>query len=225
MNQFGRLLVGTCAAGMLCCTAAPARADTRLELGVRSGYGIAFGNLRSGTKLNGFIAGQVPLWVDLGARFAGHYYFGAYFSYGFGINGNALNDACDFDKKTSGSDLECSTSDVRLGFQYAYHFEPPGELDPWLGVGIGYEWAGVSEKAPGGATINGSYHGTEFVNLQAGLDVPVNDKFAVGPFATFGLGQYGSASESGGGASSSSEIAGKAVHEWLFLGARANYSF
>jgi len=224
MRSLGRLLVGACAGGVLFCLAEPAHADTKLELGLRTGYGIPFGDAAGGGggKVNELIAGQIPIWLDVGARFSDHYYLGLYYSYGFGINGSAFSDGCDADKQASGADISCSTSDMRLGIQYAYHLKPPGELDPWLGIGVGYEWLKASESA-GGVSASTTAHGWEFVNFQLGLDVPVAEKFAVGPFVTFGLAQYSSVSISTSIGDASGDVADKALHEWLFLGVRGSF--
>jgi hypothetical protein len=220
MTSLGRFLVGACAGGVLFCLAAPAHADTKLELGLRTGYGIPFGNLAGGGagKVNDLIAGQIPLWLDVGARFSDHYYLGLYYSYGFGINGSAFSDDC----KAAGSDVSCSTSDMRLGIQYAYHLKPPGELDPWLGIGVGYEWLKASESV-GGISASTTAHGWEFVNLQLGLDVPVADHFTVGPFVTFGLAQYSNVAIATTIGDASGEVNDKALHEWLFLGVRGTF--
>jgi len=226
MINLGRFLVGACAGGALFCLAEPAHADTKLELGLRTGYGIPLGKAAGGDgsgKVSDLIAGQIPIWLDVGARFSDHYYLGLYYSYGFGINGSTFSDGCDADKNASGADVSCSTSDMRLGIQYAYHLKPPGELDPWLGIGVGYEWLKASESA-GGVSLSTTAHGWEFFNLQLGLDVPVAEKFAVGPFVTFGLAQYSSVSlSSSGGGSASGDVTDKALHEWLFLGVRGTF--
>jgi outer membrane protein W len=229
MMNIGRLLVGACAGGVLFCMAAPAHADTKLELGFRTGYGIALGKVDDETdgELNKTIKGQVPLWFDVGARFSDHFYLGAYFTYGFGIKGDLVKSTCSSaESQQPGVDVSCSTHDMRLGIQYLYHVKPPGELDPYFGVGIGYEWMAMDVTASAGGVSASSTltaHGFEFVNVQLGLDVPVAEKFAIGPFAAFALGQYSSLSLSTDAGSASGDVSNKALHEWLFLGVRGTF--
>jgi len=115
---------------------------------------------------------------------------------------------------------------MRLGIQYLYHVKPPGELDPYFGVGFGYEWMSTDFTASAGGASSSSTVttlGFEFVNVQLGLDVPVAEKFAIGPFAAFALGQYSSLSLSSDTVSASGDVAQKTLHEWLFLGVRGAF--
>jgi outer membrane protein W len=229
MGKLERFLVGACAAGALLCSAEPARADTKWELGFRTGYGIALGKVDDETdgELNKTIKGQVPLWFDLGARFSDHHYLGLYFSYGFGIKGDFVKSLCaTTEAQVPGVDVSCSTHDMRLGIQYLYHLKPPGELDPYFGVGVGFEWMAMDVTASAGGVSSSATvtaHGLEFVNLQLGLDVPVAGKFALGPFAAFALGQYSGASLGNDSGSTSGDFASKALHEWIFLGLRGTF--
>jgi hypothetical protein len=71
--------------------------------------------------------------------------------------------------------------------------------------------------------------GFEFINLQGGLDFKVAPGLALGPFLSFSIGQYSSASVScsgnacGGFASASDDIDEKAPHQWLLLGVRGTF--
>ena len=230
MIKLGSFLLGTCAAGALLCAAEPAHADTKLELGFRTGYGISLGKVddEPDGEMSKAIKGQVPLWFDLGARFSDHYYLGAYFSYGFGIKGDAVKNLCASAEALSpGVDLSCSTRDLRFGIQYLYHVKPPGQLDPYFGVGLGYEWMAMDFTASAnGSSVSNTEtaHGLEFLNVQLGLDVPVAESAALGPFAAFALGQYSGLSVSGDTTSASGEVANKTLHEWLFFGLRGTFA-
>ena len=99
--------------------------------------------------------------------------------------------------------------------------------DPWLGLGIGYEWLKVSE---GGGSLTGDtvFHGFEFVDFQAGIDLVLTKRFSVGPFAALTLAQYRAVSVRGtgysGGWSSSRPIDRRALHELLIFGVRGTFS-
>ncbi len=188
-----------------------------IDLGLRLGYGIPLGSAAENEKLNDLVSGQVPIWVDAGYRFAPNIMAGLYFQYGFAF----LPDS------SCPSPASCSASDIRFGIQGQYRFMPRESVDPWLGLGIGYEWLDYSVSA-GGFDASAGVHGWEFLHLQGGADFKVADGFGIGPFLDFSLGQYSSGSVTtsalpvlGQPVSGSGDIQNKALHEWLTLGVRA----
>jgi hypothetical protein len=120
---------------------------------------------------------------------------------------------------------------IRFGIQGQYHLSPAEKLDPWFGVGFGYELATMSVSGSVmGTSIDSSatYKGFEFLNLQGGADFKVSPAIGIGPFLSFSLGQYGSASTSGnaGGQSmsDSGDIDNTAIHEWFTFGVRGAFT-
>jgi hypothetical protein len=221
-------------------TAAPGvRAETKLELGARTGYALRFGAASAGEAsaiVNGDLAqGQVPLWFDLGARAGSRAFIGAYLQYGVVVLDQEVIDSCEELDRTyreQGGDASCRVHDLRLGAQVHYHFAPPGQRwDPWVGAGFGYEWlsAGVFAHGDSGSGDFGlTLHGFEFVNFQAGLDVPVADGMTVGPFVAFSFGAYERLSRSCIGelcsdADATDRLRDSALHQWLFFGIRADF--
>lgn len=206
-----------------CLFANVARAEpgTGFEAALRLGYGIPLGDAVEDGKLSDGIGGQVPIIVDIGYRITPLVFLGLYAQYGFAW----LNDdnACD------ATNASCSAHDIRLGIEAQFHLRPREQLDPWIGVGIGYEWAGLSVEAAN-TEVSTTLSGFEFINLQAGLDVKLGEHFYLGPFLNFSIGQYSDASVTcTGGAFCANQfgvngsIDRKAVHEWLILGVRAGY--
>ena len=199
-----------------------ARAETGFEAGARLGYGIALGEIAEDIDLSDGIEGQIPIWIDVGYRPIDALMVGLYFQYGIGL---IEDEACDLDG------VDCSGNDIRLGIQAHYHISPEEQLDPWVGLGIGYEWLNRSVEAMG-TEVSSTLEGFEFLNLQAGLDIAVAEHVKLGPFLSFSLGQYGSGSaECSGGACSALEVFGaeadienKALHQWLVIGARVAYT-
>jgi hypothetical protein len=127
------------------------------------------------------------------------------------------------------SGVDCSAHDIRVGLQGQYRFMPKESVNPWVGLGIGYEWLGgsISANTPLGS-VEGSFdvHGFEFLNLQGGADFKVADGVGIGPFLSFSLGEYtdGSVAATGAGTvSGSGELANKSLHEWLTLGVRGAF--
>lgn len=205
-----------------------AAAQGGFEGGLRLGYAVPLGEISDGDDLNDGISGQIPLWLDLGYRLDRHWFIGVYAQYGFGFAGGVIDDACD--AADAFADVSCTASDIRLGIQAHYHFlNAASSLDPWLGVGLGYEWLSFGVDGNNAeVTITGS--GFEFLNLQFGLDFKAAEHLVFGPFVSFSLGQYGDVSVDcsspigGCGGFSDYEIDDKALHEWLLLGLRGAYT-
>jgi outer membrane protein W len=192
-----------------------------IQVGLRLGYGLPLGNEGSAqgamdSKLSDDIKGQIPLWIDAGYLFNPNFYLGLSFHYGFGLVNTDANPNCD------APGVSCSTNDVGFGLNLHYHASPAASFDPWVGLGIGYEWLGF-DTSGGALSASGGVSGFEFVNLQVGGDFRVAPAFSVGPFLSFSAGRYDSASLTLGSSTVSQDIANKSFHEWLLFGVRAVY--
>ena len=209
----GMVLAGTTSATAL------AMEDSGVDLGVRLGYGIPLGEAAENADLNDLVTGQVPIWIDAGYRITPNWVVGLYFQYGFAF---LADNVC-----PSGTD--CSAHAIRVGLQGQYRFMPREKVNPWLGLGIGYEWLGGSVSIPspvGSVDVSLDAHGFEFVNFQGGADFQVGDGIGIGPFLSFSLGEYSRGSFDVTGpatASGSDDIENQALHEWLTLGVRGAF--
>jgi hypothetical protein len=206
------------------------------EFGLRFAFGLPFGSSigGNGNDLDHEVSNQfVPLWLDAGLRFASNWYVGAYFSYGIAsvsnqFTGGATAPICNL------TGVGCSANVTRLGIDAAYHVFPDGRLvDPWFGLGFGYEWGSLAVTADAaasgtGAAISrsGGSDGWEFVNLNGGVDFRfLNGALGAGPFITFTMSQYDHqsvASDNNGGTTGQS-IQNQALHEWFLMGIRGDY--
>jgi len=204
-----------------------ASAGGKFVLGMRLGYAVPMGATAendngSSEKLSDGVSGHVPVWLDVGYLVSSNVMFGFYGMYAFGGVAGPLKAECD---QASSVGISCSANDIRFGIQFQYHPASGGKVDPWLGVGAGYEWLNISISGAGqdGAT---TAKGFEFFNLQAGLDYKALPNVGVGPFVSFSLGQYGSTSNSGSVAriSSGGDIPNPALHEWLTFGVRGAFT-
>ncbi len=204
-----------------------ARSDTSgIELGFRTGYAFSAGNL--GAPPNGsdhhvsdYVSGQWPFWFDAGYRFNPSIYFGAYFSYGVGFVNDDKQDLC------RQSSVDCSASDVKFGFMGRYHPVPDWQVSPWIGYGIGWEWASYSAHGSPGGSFDSSWSGVEFANLQIGGDIHLARRMVIAPFASFSFGRFDSRTEtvsSGPFTETSSGLGKESVHEWIFLGVRIAFA-
>lgn len=176
------------------------------EIGFRVGYAIPLGDASGGTPstpLSDLVSGMVPLQLDVGYRINGRWMAGAYAQYGFAF---AKDRACGGDPSVS-----CSAHDIRVGAEGQYHLMPVSVIDPWVGLGIGYEWLTVTASA-GGISASATTRGMEFFNVSAGADYKLDPKLGVGPFIGLSVGQY---SSSGG-----FDIPDKSLHMWLSFGMR-----
>jgi len=200
--------------------AGPASAEdllVRFEAGVRVGVGFPVGNIAGATqsaaaaRLGDWVAWSVPIQIDAGARI-GPVFVGAFGGYAFGNAGSALENAS-----------TRSAGDARLGFEVLWHFAPEGKVDPWAGLGVGYEWLTLNGTS-GTTSASVTVRGFEFVSAQAGIDFPLGRAFRIGPFVQATLGQYASGSGQlttpRGTVPGDGDIQSKELHSWIGVGLR-----
>jgi opacity protein-like surface antigen len=194
-------------------------ATSGFSFGLRVGYGIPFGEAAEGSDLSDTVKGSVPIFLDAGYRGLGiaNLYLGVFGTWGPAF----LSDT------SCPSGASCSAGVLRFGANARYHVAPLDTLDPYLGLGVGYEIVSFSAEASG-KTVDGSYKGFEFVELQGGLDYKVTFAVRIGPFANFAIGQYSSGdfqipNGTGGTTQFSGDIPKTSLHEWLILGVRGQY--
>ena len=215
-------------------TASVARAaDSGIEIGARTGYALSAGN--RGTTADGmnapvanYVQGFFPLWLDVGYRFDPALYLGGFFSYGFGIVNDASQTTC---REANNS---CSASDTRLGLMGRYTFPLTGALAPWLGLGVGYEWGSFSWSGQSpllSGTINTTWSGYEFANLQAGGDIPVTQRLVLAPFLSVSIGQFRNVTTKTTAVTplgtttmiTDEDLVDTSIHEWILFGVRAAF--
>ena len=96
-----------------------------------------------------------------------------------------------------------------------YRVRTRSALDPWVGIGLGYERLGVRDALQGG-----SFDGLAAL-LQVGVDYRPVPGIAVGLFGALTLGAFlGCANASGG----SCTIPQVGMHEWATLGVKATFA-
>jgi outer membrane protein len=194
------------------------------EAGLRLGYALPMGPISGAStspSMNDLYNGAVPIWIDAGVRTSPSFYIGGFFQYGVAVTGSAATATSTASCNSPG--MSCSGSVVMAGVDAIYHVAPDQTFDPWLGVGVGYEWANFS-ATQGSSSAGLQLSGFQFVNLQLGGDVRGSRNFAWGPYAMFSVGQYSnySGSDAAAGAGSGS-LPQQALHEWLSFGVRATF--
>ena len=225
-----RLIVMVFAAALLAASTARAAepAQSGFEIGVRTGYAFAAGNrgatpTQTDQPVGDYVAGQVPLWLDVGYRLNADFYLGGFAQYGFGIVNDDRQDLC------RNANVDCSASDTRLGLMGRYHIPTGSQLSPWLGFGVGYEWGTFSlhQSLIGSSNTDQTWSGFEFANLQLGADYHVAPKVALAPFVSVSFGQFrGISTKTTTGMTTTTtdeDVAETAVHEWILIGVRAAF--
>jgi hypothetical protein len=205
------------------------------EFGLRLAYGLPLGNADglTGDSLDHFVSNQImPLWINAGLRFLSHWYAGAYFSFGiasladqFAVPTGGTKSVC------SETGVGCSANDTRLGIEAAYHVLPDGFVDPWFGLGFGYEWLSATVTGPlttgtGTGKLSYGVDGWELINFMGGVDFRLlNGALGLGPFVSLALTQYDHQSAPSGtaGGTTGSSITSQSLHEWFFIGAKGSY--
>lgn len=193
-----------------------AAAPGKIFVGLRLGYGLPMGDAAKDSKLSDTFKGMIPIWLDLGYMVTQNVMVGLYGQYAFA---SVADKVC-----TSGAD--CSGSSMRFGVQGQYHILPAEKINPWVGLGIGYEMSSIKASGGGGEATIGM-KGMEYVNIQGGADFKLNPAVGIGPFLSFSLGKYGSSKITATGMPDQSQDIPSdqtAMHEWLTLGVRGAFN-
>jgi hypothetical protein len=147
--------------------------------GLRAGYAIPYGSA-NGSSLSGVIPGAVHIGAELGYFLDPHFYLGGYFTFGFSVGDSTVGTAC------GDPEASCTATPIRFGAGARWHFLPNEKLDPWAGLGLGYEIVNITDQNSGQSA---SLNGFEAI-LQAGLDYKPKPFYGLGPFIESSLGHY-----------------------------------
>lgn len=154
------------------------------SFGARLGAGFALGDRARvagvAESMSDHYSALLPIWFDAGYRLTSRLYVGGYFQYGI------------LPLTRSGCPepvVGCSAHDLRAGAAAHFHFTPDRAVDPWAGVGFGYEGSTVTYQGQiqSATRTNG---GIEFANLQVGVDTHGALGVDWGMFASFSVNQY-----------------------------------
>jgi hypothetical protein len=178
-----------------------------LRVGLRSGYAIPIGTaFTTSGAMNETMVGYVPLRLDIGYRIADHFYVG----------GNAqlaaiLSTACP-------SGATCSGTDTRIGVMAAFHLRPKRIVDPWIGLGMGFEWLSTSRTVDG-MTVDINARGLELVDVELGMDVRPAGVFRIGPVLSGSVGRFARIAVNG---TETTDFTAS-LHSWVMLGVRGAF--
>jgi len=190
--------------------APPGPPESGVSIGLSVGYGLPMGNVSGSQPLSDLYSGALPLQVDVGWRFTPNLYLGAFFQYSFAFISSKQSAACTVNGWTS-----CTGSNIQFGADFVYTFLPYATFAPYVGLGLGWEIAGLSYSGSN-QSISESVSGFQFARILVGGDFRVGSAFRVGPFVNFSLGQFSSLSSPN--SSANGTITNKALHSWLQFG-------
>jgi len=210
-----KLRLGSVLAGVsvLCAASSAFAQEGKIQLGLRFGYAVPVGNVYPeetfnfgagvipGLKLSTIAADQVPIGLDVGYMVTPHILLGTYGQYGVNTH-NWSN--CD----------GCTAHDLHLGLQAQYHFDRDRVVDPWFGLGAGYESLAVTQ-----AGEDRSFQGWQLLTLQGGVDFRTTHALTIGPFASVSFDEYVRQSRGG----DSFGVHPKAIHEWITFGVKGTF--
>jgi uncharacterized repeat protein (TIGR01451 family)/uncharacterized repeat protein (TIGR02543 family) len=206
-SRAGRALV---LAVVLAAVLLPAIASAEVALGLRIGYASASGSAITGSPMSEGVSSGTPIQVDLGWRLIDHLTLGAYYAWAPASAGSLCS---------AGS---CSASFQRLGVQASWRFDRLFGLIPWAGAGVGWEQS-TMKSTQGSDTLELVRSGWELLNLQLGADLPVAERFAVGPFLQVSLARYGNQEVTSPLGDASGGISEPSNHTWVQLGLRGTF--
>ena len=192
--------------------AAPPTADADLpasgpRFGVRTGLARPIGSAFSGSSaLSDTIYGYVPLRLDAGYRIERHFYVGIDAQLAAIIPAGC----------TSG--YSCSGTNTRLGMMVAYHLLPTKLVDPYLGVGMGYEVLHTT-RSVGTTSVDITARGFELLDAELGADVRLGRSWRVGPVISGSLARYTGVAVNGIESTDFTTL----LHVWVMAGVRGAF--
>jgi hypothetical protein len=199
---------------------APTAADHGFSLGARVGWAFPIGSISAGDTLSSNFSGMLPVVVDAGYRVGRQVYLGGSFQWAAVF---VSSDVCP-------RNLTCSGNDLKVGVNVLWHFKSlmngggwAGRFDPWVGLGIGYEWTITHLETLAGDKASETNHGIEYANLQLGTDYEVSGALRVGPFSSLSIAEYLWQRHNEATGSTSFTLPDRTLHFWLTVGIRGQY--
>jgi hypothetical protein len=178
-----------------------------VSLSARLAFAVPMGSLQQNSTLSDGISGGIPIVIEGAYRINRNVSVGLSGQYGYMLTKNCA------------TGVSCGASDYQLLLEGIYNARMGSTFDPWVGLGIGYEQLSLSESG-GGYNLSGDVSGWGLATVEAGGNFAAGPQVEVGPFVSFAVGKYGSASSGG----NSADIQNTAFHEWLQIGVRGTFN-
>ncbi len=184
--------------------------------GLKVAWGFPTGSAVNGSPLSDWTGGQLHFEGSGDLVILRRLVLGANVGFGIGSTGSGYDNAC------NGDGVSCSALDVDFGVHAEYRFLPDNMINPWVGLGVGYEFliehADDGEGDTADETLGGAY-----VDISGGVDFQAGP-FGIGPFLGYRFGTYTSKSFSdSNGDEVDTGVLNNAGHGWFMLGVRGRY--
>jgi hypothetical protein len=202
----------------------PTEPPPKIELALRAAYAFPFGSVGRSTiegpiKLGDVTDGSLPLTIE------GDYRLSSLFSTRLLLQ-YALVDLRSNPTENCSVNVSCSGRDFNVvaeGVFRPFHWH---RLDPWLGLGAGYEWFSSSiSSAFGGESF--STNGP-MVLAEVGAGYRATARLTIGPYVAAFVGRFsrwnGSEWTTAARDEFSGEFSSPTLHEWIHLGLRVSLS-
>jgi hypothetical protein len=177
------------------------------RVALRSGVAVPFGSaFNASGALSDTITGYVPVRLDVGYRIARHFYVGVDAQLAVLLPNNCPPGA------------SCTGTNVRFGGMLAVHVLPGSVIDPWVGLGMGYERLNVSRTVDG-TTGEISASGVELLNFDLGMDLRPTRELRIGPVISSTFTRYTRVAVNG----DSTTDFDPSLHAWVLLGFRGAF--
>jgi hypothetical protein len=182
--------------------------------GLRLGYGAPFGELsdEGDPDLDDVVDHQIPIWIEMGYRFTPHLW-GA-------IHGQIAPTMVN-DSFCGGTD--CDAMNYRIGVDLQLHLAPYQQVDPWVGIGFGYEWLNFEAFDDAGVFSDFSFSGWNLPLVEGGVDFALSPNVTIGPYVAWALGRYRHVEVDQPGLNISSDIDNEAYHSWFQIGVKGTF--
>jgi hypothetical protein len=149
--------------------------------GVRTGAafpaGAASGEPRDGMRQ--WFAWQLPIHFEGGYKPLPWLFVGPYLALAFGDTSGALLRAC----------RSCDAKTIRIGLQAIISIAPASRINPWVGLGVGWEGALMAGRI-GQTDVSQTLYGPEYVRWMAGFDLRARRSLGIGPFFEASIARY-----------------------------------
>ncbi|HEY6475398.1 MAG TPA: hypothetical protein VI456_02390 [Polyangia bacterium] len=170
-----------------------------VDLAAHIGFALPLGGLAQGLQISDGLSGAIPLGLELALRANKNVALGLGFELAPAVTKN-----CD-----PGS--TCSGTDYRLSVEAIFTSRAGMGVDPWLALGVGYEWLELSESGSPDLELTG----WDYANIAVGGEIR-GDQCGLSPFAGVSIGEYTSGSAGG----ATGNVTNPSLHVWLQFGLR-----
>jgi hypothetical protein len=206
-------------AAVLICSTLVLPIQAQVTIGLQAGYAFTGGDIYKAQALSSYVNGQIPFSIDAGYRFFRRLTIGGYAEVGPTLleeSSGAVHSVYD------------DIGRAALGVQIVWNFIPNATLQPWAGIGVGWEGMDLShimdlDTMPVIRTYK--YRGIEFTRLLTGIDYRVARWLSIGPAVTIGFGRYKKCIVRELGSDTKVTLDEPAIHEWVSLSFRGSIVF